>query len=119
MPVFDGETKDFLTSSQTDYNANGPILSDQRIIMEGVKFSVAADSDIHISLSKVDPIDPHDSWEIVLGGWNGVQSVIRSQHGGNNLSLRKHTVGDFLKVRIFSMNIKQLVFHSSIKIKLQ
>tara|TARA_B100001996_G_C18522797_1_gene539908 strand:- start:15 stop:314 length:300 start_codon:yes stop_codon:yes gene_type:complete len=99
VPVFDGETKEFLTSSHDGYNANGPILSDQRMMMEGVKFSVAADNDISILLSKVDPINPDDSWEIVLGGWEGTQSVIR-KHGDIILSVQ-HTVGEFLNVRIF------------------
>merc|ERR1712048_776725 len=96
-PVFDGETKDFSTTTAYDYDANGPILTSQRNIMERVKFNVAATNDIRVSLSKVEPIDAGDSWEIVLGGWGGLQSVIRNKHQGTHLAEVKHTVKDFLK----------------------
>ena len=68
--------------------------------MEGVKFNVDANNDIHISLSKFNP-HKSPSYEIVLGGWSGTQSVIRSYHAQNPaLATRKHSRAQLEKVRI-------------------
>ena len=65
---------------------------------ESVWFKVEATNDIHISLSKTHPLSIH-SWELVLGGWGGTQSVIRSSHQGTNHVTVKHARAQFDQVQ--------------------
>ena len=111
--AFEGTTKAFKTENTYNYMVHGPILSNQRNIMEGVKFNVDAThekwpeggTDIHISLSKNNPIDADSSYEIVLGGWGGTQSVIRSHHQQRPpLVELKHSREEFMKVRIYKFS---------------
>ena len=92
----DGVTQSFDTVADYNYMEAGPIakLAEMR---RGVRFSVQAEHDIHISLSSSNPITT-DSWEIVLGGWSGTQSVIRSSHQGTHLVTVHHTKDQFLEV---------------------
>jgi hypothetical protein len=51
------------------------------------------------------------SWEIVLGGWAGTQSVIRESHQGKNLVTVKHTKNQFknwIKLFEFKMTGKTI-----------
>ena len=91
----------FVTEDATepDYMANGPILKNGNNIMKGVIFSTVANNDIHISISKSNPVDPENSWEIVLGGWSGEKSVIRKSHKGENLVEIEHSKEQFIKVK--------------------
>jgi len=92
-PAFGGDTKQFSTPNSYTYK-----LIDGISILGGVKFSVEATNDIHISLSEnnQDRLD-RNSWEIVLGGWHGTKSVIRSSHQGSNLVTVNHSKEQFLK----------------------
>merc|ERR1712130_62434 len=64
--------------------------------MRGVRMSVEAKNDVHISLSSTNPITTN-SWEIVLGGWSGKKSVIRRTHQGENLVTVDHSNEKFLE----------------------
>ena len=70
---------------------------------ESVWFKVEATNDIHISLSKTHPLSTQ-SWELVLGGWSGTQSVIRSSHQGHHLVTVKHTRAQFDQVQTVIFN---------------
>ena len=93
----EGITNSYHTADAYDYNANGPVVSQGARMKRGVKFSVEATNDIHISVSGTNP-NTDSSWEIVLGGWAGLQSVIRSSHQGTNHVTVKHTNAQFLEV---------------------
>ena len=90
-------TNTFKTVNHYDYMEQGPLITGRAEIERGVKFSVKAENDIHISLSGINPIS-ENSWEIVLGGWGGLMSVIRSEHQGTHLAEVKHTKKQFLEV---------------------
>ena len=64
----------------------------------GVKFSVEANSDIHISITNTNP-HTDSSWEVVLGAGKGTFSTIRSGNRGPDLVVIFHTKAQFLEVR--------------------
>jgi len=92
------DVQTFTTADRYNYMSE-PVLAGLPQMMLGVKFSVEATNDIHISLSPTNPITT-SSWEIVLGGWGGLQSVIRRRLQGTNLVTIQHTRGQFLEVII-------------------
>jgi hypothetical protein len=97
----DGITQKLSTDSSNNYIENGPILKNRRSIQNGARFSVKANNDIHIAISR-ENLDRMSTktWEIVLGGWSGTQSVIRSRLQGANLVTVKHTAEQFQEVII-------------------
>ena len=70
---------------------------DKASIKNKPRFSVIAENDIHIVLSATSPADANASVEIVLGGWNGSQSVIRNKFQGEHLAEIQHTKGPVQK----------------------
>jgi len=81
----------------------GPVVTKLAQLKRGVKFSVVAENDIHISLSNSNPVTS-DSWEIVFGSWGGMRSYIRNSHQGQNLVTIYHTKEQFLEVVFYLMN---------------
>ena len=59
----------------------GALLTNQKAIMQGVRISVEAESDVHLSLSSNNPITT-DSWDIVLGAMSGTMTLLRRSHQG-------------------------------------
>ena len=51
-------------------------------------------NDLHIGFSASDGHNDK-KWEIVIGGWNGGASVIRSQNQGRNFITQTHTKAEF------------------------
>lgn len=90
----DTTTLELTTDLSNNYMENGPILSSKKSMENGVKFSVDAENDVHLSISKQNPL-PTSSWEIVLGGGNGGYSLIRRSHQGTNLAIVYHTKDQF------------------------
>ena len=91
----------YITTDSYNYMLLGPVLTGLPQMMRGVKFSVEAPNDIHISVSSSNPITP-SSWEIVLGGSGGLQSVIRRSHQGTHVVIIQHTRKQFLEVIIYN-----------------
>jgi len=92
----DGVTQSFNTVLHYNYMEMGPIIKQGARLKRGVKFSVQAQNDIHISLSKSNPITT-DSWEIVLGAMRGTQTLLRKSHQGTNLATIHHTKEQFME----------------------
>ena len=87
----------YTTSASYDYTAHGPVVIGLPQMKAGVKFSVEATSDIHISVSSSIPITTN-SWEIVLGAHDGEVSFIRRNHQGEDLVTIHHMREDFFEV---------------------
>ena len=90
---------EFTTDGTYDYTANGPIISDRAIILRGVKFQVNADGNIHIAISKSNPIDPNNSWELFLGGSDPLSAGIVRGTRGTSMVTNVITKQEFLKFR--------------------
>ena len=86
---------DFPLYSDGSYNYVHAVEGAENI--KRVKFSVVATNDVHISLSPNGDVAGSDI-EIVLGGWAGTASVIRSTHQGQPLVQIVHTFAEFSKV---------------------
>lgn len=56
-------------------------------------FEVKACSDVHLALSRVPGVTTSQSYEVVIGGWNGNMSLIRDGIDGQSLIERVWTVG--------------------------
>lgn len=78
--------------------------------IEKVNFSVSASSNIHLSLSRD---GSSSNYEILLGGWGGFQSVIRTSHQGETVVTLSHSKEDFDRWRV---NFQLRVLESSIGI---
>ena len=79
-----------------DYNYQMAVEWPENI--KSVWFNVNATNDIHISLSKTEPLTS-SSWEIVLGAMSGGMSLIRPSHQGVNLASVSHTYEQFNEVQ--------------------
>ena len=108
-----GTTKFFITSNtatKTDYNELGAIIKNRESLLKGVNFNVVAESNLHIVISKTYPLpETNESWEIVLGGWNGQRSVIRPSLAGEKVTSLDHSYDQFLQVISFNFLYKQLI----------
>ena len=82
---------------ETDKNYNYLKVIEGAENLRIVKFSVEATNDIHLSLSRADPLTP-SNYEIVFGGWGGSKSVIRASHQGAELVSVRHTKAEFNQV---------------------
>jgi len=75
----------------------GPVIKDATELHPGVKFSVKAENDIYIALSKSNPPVLSESLEIIFGGWNALKTVFRTAHVADVATLN-HTKADFQEV---------------------
>jgi len=96
----------------TDYNYE--LLTDQADQYESFYINADFNNDIHIGFSKTTGHEDK-KWEIVIGGWGGLQSVIRSenQYPAQGWVKKNHTRAEFDE---FKHNLKVQVSDGKIQV---